>query len=264
MHDRMPLVLGEADWDRWLDPDAPAPADLLAAPPDTATMAMREVSTSGQQRRQQRTGTHRTGRARQPTGRSVLSERGGDSIATQPLTRPGGTVDDRSGTQDRHHHGAQPRRPARWPARCPSTAPRTVAAKARELRLFQPEWEAIGPRGRKKWMLKWQEWILDNADHITEVLMSETGKSRVDANIEPIAVADVINYWAGPRRGVPGRQARLGAHPAVPGQEVHHASTGRSRWSASSRPWNFPFAMPGLDVPPALAAGARCCSSRPR
>ena len=24
----------------------------------------------------------------------------------------------------------------------------TVAAKARELRLFQPEWEAIGPRGR--------------------------------------------------------------------------------------------------------------------
>ena len=46
----------------------------------------------------------------------------------------------------------------------------TVAAKARELRLFQPEWEAIGPRGRKKWMLKWQEWILDNADHITEAM----------------------------------------------------------------------------------------------
>lgn len=44
VHDRMPLVLGEADWDRWLDPDAPAPADLLAAPPDTAGLAMREVS----------------------------------------------------------------------------------------------------------------------------------------------------------------------------------------------------------------------------
>ena len=51
----------------------------------------------------------------------------------------------------------------------------TVAAKARELRLFQPEWEAIGPRGRKKWMLLWQDWILDNAEHLTEVLMSETG-----------------------------------------------------------------------------------------
>jgi putative SOS response-associated peptidase YedK len=40
----MPLLLAEADWDRWLDPDRPAPSDLLVGVPDTATMAMREVS----------------------------------------------------------------------------------------------------------------------------------------------------------------------------------------------------------------------------
>ncbi len=45
VHDRMPLVLAERDWDRWLDPDAPAPADLLGTPPDVAPLAMREVST---------------------------------------------------------------------------------------------------------------------------------------------------------------------------------------------------------------------------
>lgn len=45
VHDRMPLIVAERDWDRWLDPDAPAPADLLAAPPDIAGLAMREVST---------------------------------------------------------------------------------------------------------------------------------------------------------------------------------------------------------------------------
>ena len=33
IHDRMPLVVDERDWDRWLDPDEPADADLLAAPP---------------------------------------------------------------------------------------------------------------------------------------------------------------------------------------------------------------------------------------
>ncbi|NBQ42556.1 MAG: aldehyde dehydrogenase family protein, partial [Mycobacteriaceae bacterium] len=54
----------------------------------------------------------------------------------------------------------------------------SVAARAGELRLFQTEWEAIGPRGRKRWMMKWQDWVLDNTDHLTEVLMSETGKSR--------------------------------------------------------------------------------------
>lgn len=44
VHDRMPLVLGEDDWDRWLDPDRPAPQTLLAGPPDAGAMAMREVS----------------------------------------------------------------------------------------------------------------------------------------------------------------------------------------------------------------------------
>jgi len=45
VHDRMPLSLAASDWDRWLDPDAPAPAGLLAATPDVAVLAMREVST---------------------------------------------------------------------------------------------------------------------------------------------------------------------------------------------------------------------------
>jgi len=45
IHDRMPLVLGAADWDRWLDPDSPAPAGLLAAVPDISGIAVREVST---------------------------------------------------------------------------------------------------------------------------------------------------------------------------------------------------------------------------
>ena len=41
VHERMPLVLAEPEWDRWLDPCAPAPADLLAARPDIGPMAMR-------------------------------------------------------------------------------------------------------------------------------------------------------------------------------------------------------------------------------
>ena len=45
VHDRMPLILSERDWDRWLDPDASAPADLLAGEPDAGALAMREVST---------------------------------------------------------------------------------------------------------------------------------------------------------------------------------------------------------------------------
>jgi putative SOS response-associated peptidase YedK len=45
VHDRMPLAVAEQDWDRWLDPDQPAPAGLLAAPPDISGITLREVST---------------------------------------------------------------------------------------------------------------------------------------------------------------------------------------------------------------------------
>jgi putative SOS response-associated peptidase YedK len=45
IHDRMPLIVREGDWDRWLDPDAPADLELLATPPDITGIEMREIST---------------------------------------------------------------------------------------------------------------------------------------------------------------------------------------------------------------------------
>ncbi|MFN8090199.1 MAG: SOS response-associated peptidase [Mycobacterium sp.] len=45
VHDRMPLVVAPEDWDRWLDPDEPAPLDLLAKRPDITGIRMHEVST---------------------------------------------------------------------------------------------------------------------------------------------------------------------------------------------------------------------------
>lgn len=45
IHDRMPLVVPEDDWDRWLDPDAPVDETLLARSPDVRGIRMREVST---------------------------------------------------------------------------------------------------------------------------------------------------------------------------------------------------------------------------
>lgn len=130
-----------------------------------------------------------------------------------------------------------------------------VAAKARELRLFQTEWEAIGPRGRKVWMYKWQDWVLDNADHLTEVLMSESGKSRNDASLEPVAIADSIKYWAGNAE-----EFLADRHPKPHNliYKVKKLTTVYRPYQLVGiiEPWNFPLAMLALDVVPALAAGA--------
>ncbi|MDT5362660.1 MAG: hypothetical protein QOC69_4422 [Mycobacterium sp.] len=130
-----------------------------------------------------------------------------------------------------------------------------VAERVRQLRLFQPDWQAIGPGGRKEWLLKFQDWILDNGEHIADVVQSETGATRADASIEVPAVADMLKYWAG-------NAAMFLAddHP-----KPHNPLAARSRLTTAYRPypvvgvispWNFPFTMPAMDVIPALAAGA--------
>ena len=137
----------------------------------------------------------------------------------------------------------------------PNETADTVAATARELRLFQPEWEAIGPKGRKTWLLKFQDWVLDNAKRIADIVQLESGKTRADALTEPVAVADLLNYWAGNAE-----KFLADAHPT----QLHPMAATKKLTTVYRpyplvgviTPWNFPFAMPGLDVVPALAAGA--------
>jgi acyl-CoA reductase-like NAD-dependent aldehyde dehydrogenase len=137
----------------------------------------------------------------------------------------------------------------------PNEMPEAVAVAARELRLFQPEWEAIGPRGRKAWLLKFQNWVLDRADHIADVVQSESAKTRAEALTEPTVVADLLSYWAGNAE-----KFLADAHPTQPGPMAitKKLTTAYRPYPLVGviTPWNFPFLMPGLDVVPALAAGA--------
>jgi putative SOS response-associated peptidase YedK len=45
IHDRMPLMLAEPDFDAWLNPDAPLDPELLAHPPDVSGIELRKIST---------------------------------------------------------------------------------------------------------------------------------------------------------------------------------------------------------------------------
>jgi acyl-CoA reductase-like NAD-dependent aldehyde dehydrogenase len=136
----------------------------------------------------------------------------------------------------------------------PNDSAETVAAKARELRLFQPEWEALGARGRKTWLLKFQDWVLDNAEHLTDVVQSETGKVRADASLEAPLTAGLLDYWSR------NAEAFLADRHPTP----HNVLMMTKRLTTVYRPypvvgliipWNFPFANASLDGIAALAAG---------
>lgn len=137
----------------------------------------------------------------------------------------------------------------------PIDDPDTVAAKARALRAAQPEWEALGPDGRKPWLLAMQDWILDNAENLAEVLQSETGKPRTEAAIEAPLCADLIKYWAG-HAG----KFLADRHPAAhsPLMKVKRLTTVYRPYPVVGLiiPWNFPLLNVALDGIAPLAAGA--------
>lgn len=130
-----------------------------------------------------------------------------------------------------------------------------VAEATRALRRAQPAWEAIGPGGRKKWLLKLQDWVIDNAEELADAIQSETGKPRIDARVEIAFTVDQLGYWA---RNAAKFLADQSAPPHTPLMRVKQLTTVYQPYQVVGviTPWNFPLGMGIADVVPALAAGA--------
>ncbi|GGK60367.1 aldehyde dehydrogenase family protein [Nocardia camponoti] len=137
----------------------------------------------------------------------------------------------------------------------PVTTADEVARAVDQLRAHQPAWEALGADGRKEWLLKLQDWLIDNTEELAAVLQSETAKPRVDALIDPAFAIDLLGYYA--RRAA---KFLTDEHPSP-----HSPLARAKKLTVTYRPypvvgvitpWNFPLAMPAIDIFPALAAGA--------
>jgi acyl-CoA reductase-like NAD-dependent aldehyde dehydrogenase len=131
----------------------------------------------------------------------------------------------------------------------------SVRIKVDCLRANQKDWESMGARSRRGWLFIYQDWILDNARHIADVLQSETGKTRADAVVEAPAVADLIKYWANhAERFLADTRAK--PHSPLFAIKALHTNFRPYPVVGVITPWNFPFAAPAMDAIPALAAGA--------
>lgn len=137
----------------------------------------------------------------------------------------------------------------------PVDSAQKVAAAAAALRAAQPEWEAIGPAGRKKWLLALQDWVIDHAEELADTIQAESAKPRIDARVEVLFAIDQLGYWA--------RNAAkflADQHPSAhtPLARVKRLTTVYRPYPLVGviTPWNFPLAMGIADVVPALAAGA--------
>ncbi|MBD8505103.1 aldehyde dehydrogenase family protein [Hoyosella sp. G463] len=130
-----------------------------------------------------------------------------------------------------------------------------VASIASRLRASQPEWEALGTKGRVECVRKYRDWLFDHNDEISDLLRQETGKSEHDARLELPFSIDNLNYYA--------NNAAKFLAPEKPSPASALTRTRRLETVYKPyqlvgviSPWNFPIALSMFDAIPALLAGA--------
>ncbi|MGH2975565.1 MAG: aldehyde dehydrogenase family protein, partial [Solirubrobacterales bacterium] len=136
----------------------------------------------------------------------------------------------------------------------PIDSPERVAEVVGRAREAQPEWEAIGFAGRRRWLEALRDWILDNQVKLDDLMQAESGKVRADAALEAFYLLDAINFWCD--RG-PGFLADERVTPHVPLLRHRRATIVHRPFPVAGiiSPWNFPLILSLGDGIPALVAG---------
>jgi len=137
----------------------------------------------------------------------------------------------------------------------PDMTPAEVHTVAERLRAAQPAWERLGFAGRRKWLERYRDWLLDHEQDLLLLVQEETGKSWGDLALGEVTLAvDVLNYYAS--RGERFlRPTTTRPHSLAMANKRLRTSYHPHQLVGSITPWNSQIAMQMLDVPAALMAG---------
>jgi acyl-CoA reductase-like NAD-dependent aldehyde dehydrogenase len=130
-----------------------------------------------------------------------------------------------------------------------------VAELAKRGRAAQVGWDAYGFEGRSRVLKRMQKWLMDNADRVTETIVSETGKTYEDARLSEITYGGgAFGFWAKNAEKYLEDEHVKSAAVAVKGKKLilRHRPLGLI---GVIGPWNFPLINSFGDCIPALAAG---------
>jgi acyl-CoA reductase-like NAD-dependent aldehyde dehydrogenase len=129
----------------------------------------------------------------------------------------------------------------------------TLAARGRAAQLG---WNELGFEGRGRVLRRAQKWMLDNADRIIGVVVSESGKTHEDAQLADLGyTAAALGFWAKEAAGyLSDERVPSWNNPLAAGKKlvIRYAPIGLV---GVIGPWNYPIANSFGDCIPALAAG---------
>ncbi len=131
-----------------------------------------------------------------------------------------------------------------------------LEAMARQGRAAQPAWAAAGFEERGRVLRRAQKWMLDNADRIIEVVVSESGKTHEDAQLADLGyTVGALGFWAKEApKYLADERVPSWNNPIAAGKKllITYAPVGLV---GVIGPWNYPIANSFGDCIPALAAG---------
>jgi acyl-CoA reductase-like NAD-dependent aldehyde dehydrogenase len=140
-------------------------------------------------------------------------------------------------------------------ATVPDLGADAVAEMAARARRAQPQWEAYGFDGRARVLSRAQKWLMDNAQRVTETIVSETGKTYEDASLAEIGYAgNAFGFWAKQGPNYLADEAVKSSQVLVKGKKLvlRYRPLGLI---GVIGPWNYPLTNSFGDCIPALMAG---------
>ena len=145
-------------------------------------------------------------------------------------------------------------RPAPSPARCSGPMPPTCPPSPPGCARLSTSGSGAGPRAANKVLARFAVWLADHRGEIEELLITETGKSAVDAAQEVPMLIMIISYYIKTAEKALAPEKRPAALPfmAIKKITVHYRPRAVVGIIA---PWNYPVANALMDGLGALAAG---------
>ena len=137
--------------------------------------------------------------------------------------------------------------------RYPIFTPKEVGSVVAQARQASEGWVQLGFNGRKKTLLAWSSYIINNIEQIAELITLETGKPLSDSRLE---VANAVNHIGWVARHA--EEIMRTSHRA-PGALMANMSATVERSPVGVvgviGPWNYPIFTPIGSIAYALAAG---------
>jgi acyl-CoA reductase-like NAD-dependent aldehyde dehydrogenase len=136
----------------------------------------------------------------------------------------------------------------------PSLGREETLALVRRARAAQPEWEALGFRGRADLLRDMRKWLVDNRRRAIRTLCDENGKPYQDAQLEIIYCADALGFWAKKARQWLADERERPHSPLLFGRKIINRYVPYGVVGVIG-PWNYPLINNFGDAIPALMAG---------